>query len=168
MLEYAILCWSKGLILRVATIRAAKNVLVGTLHPVRWRCIDGSLYIAAIEIYLGAWREIITWIDYAEHVKKMRAGIQNMINVEARIDLQGGAENISKDIAALGAVLGWRKWAWRRKRKIFIYIICVATRRRPFMNCGGECLIQAEYPFPIVQIWYNRYYWRCQSRLHSP
>ncbi len=109
MLEYAILCWSEGFILRVATIWAAEYVLVGTLHPIRWRCIDSSLYIAAIEIHLGAWREIITWIDYAEHVKKMRAGIQDVIDVEARIDLQGGAENISKDVAAVGAVLRLRK-----------------------------------------------------------
>lgn len=106
MLEYTVLSWPERFITgRIVAIRAFKDVGGRALSPVRPnRCIDRGLHVAAIEVDLSSWREIVALIDYSEHVEQMRAGVKDVVDVKARVYFQSRTEDVVEDVTPIGAV----------------------------------------------------------------
>ncbi len=74
------------------------------------RGVEGDLDIGAVEVNLGTWWLIVTRVNYAELREWMRAGLGDMVEIEARVDFEHGAEEVIKLVA--GGI--WRS-IWIRK-----------------------------------------------------
>ncbi len=102
VLQYPILCGTERLVAAVVAAWACKDVFVGTLHPIGSNgCIDGGLDVGSIKVDLCIFWKIVPSVNYTEDIKQVRAGVQNMIDVEARIDFQSRGEDVIKDVTTI-------------------------------------------------------------------
>ena len=88
---------------------------VCTLGPGHLWCIDGFLYVAAVEVDFGADGKIVEGARKAKDIPEQRTGSGHLIYVETRIDKRDSGEDVIPEVALVMCVVGG--W-WRRKRSL--------------------------------------------------
>jgi hypothetical protein len=63
---------------------------VGALVPVGRRSVNRLLDVGAVEVDLCAGRDVVTLVDLSELGVGVRAGLGDVVDVEARVDLKDG------------------------------------------------------------------------------
>lgn len=101
MCQNSILSWTQRLVtLRIVTVRAFEDIDVCALHPIcANRRIDGGLHITTVEIDLRSWRKVVTWIDNPKDVEKMRACVEDVVDVKAWINFKRRGEYVVEKVA---------------------------------------------------------------------
>lgn len=138
--------------------RSAEDVLVGTLHPVGPDGgIDGGLDIGTVEVDLGSGRLVIALVDDAELIEEEGAGVEDVVDVEARVhrlsckvdsveDITGGffrLERIRED--------GERSW-WRWEGEVGVVIGGVVALISAFVDGCRKRGVEREDIGPIVHV----------------
>lgn len=138
--------------------RSAEDVLVGTLHPVGPNGgIDGGLDIGTVEVDLGSGRLVIALVDDAELVEEKGAGVEDVVDVEARVhglsckvdsveDITGGffrLERIRED--------GERSW-WRWECEVGVVVGGVVALIGAFVDRCRKRGVERENIGPIVNV----------------
>lgn len=128
------------------------------MHPIRadWR-IDSGLHVSAIEVDLRSWREVIPLVDNAENIEKMRACVEDMVDVEAWVDFQCRRKYIVKEVTSLRNVL-WQ-WQWTRwwESEVGVDVVGISAGVGKLLGSGHEARVQGKCVCPIVQIWHDRH-----------
>ena len=88
----------------------------------------------------------------------MRAGIGDVIDIEARVDFESSVIDIVEDIARIvwrSERIGKdREWPWRRwELQILVVIVCIATGVCFGANGLHEGLVEEEQVRPVFNEW---------------
>ena len=86
----------------------------------------------------------------------MRACVEDMIDVETRVDFKRRSEYIIEDVTIQRGIC--RQWQGTRWwiGEVGVNVIGVPARIGTLLGCGQEGLVQVEYVLPIVYIGYDR------------
>lgn len=151
VLEDSVLSGAEGLVAEGLVIgRATEDVDVGALHPVG---ADGSvncgLHIATVEVDLQTGRRVVARVHYAKNGVRVRAGLGDVVDVEARVDFKCGRVDIVKDIAFIGwrcIRIGkdWERTSRRRECEVRLEIRGVVASISLGADGVHECVVEEE------------------------
>lgn len=89
-LEYTVLRRAQTLVTDGLVGGRVAEHAIHTLVPVGGRGVDCLLDVGAVEVDLGARRNIVTRVDLTENRVRVRASFGDVVDVEAWVDLQDG------------------------------------------------------------------------------
>lgn len=117
--------------------------------------MDGGLDIGTVEVVVGAAAE--RWEAY--FIPEIWAEVRQVIDVEARVDVQEGSVDIVPDGAArLRGV--WSRWQLARRGvgQSLVEEIEVTTLLGPFVDLSRERFVERKNGLEVVQRGYSRSY----------
>lgn len=131
---------------------------VGTLGPVRLRCVDRFLHLWSIEVYLGSSRKVVKASGETEHVPEGWASSGHLIDIEAWINVTSSHEHRIPQVAF--SVRGRRLWELplRWVNEVFFDIVLVTTGLMQRVQILDEALVQTQEMAPVVDEWGSRDY----------
>lgn len=158
-LEDAIISGADGSILCVAAgVAVAEDIDVCALEPVAINvCVQGELDISAVEVYFCARRGVVSRVDYAELRVWVRAGLGDVVDIEAWVDFEDGAVKVVELIACVvvrgegirkhgEGSLGWRKC------KVLLIVLGVATVFLMLTDRLHEGVVEVQKVLPELNI----------------
>ncbi|KAB8737527.1 hypothetical protein FH972_026486 [Carpinus fangiana] len=118
---------------------------VGALGPLLDGGVDGHLHVGAVEVDVGAGRQVGDTTGEAEDVVEQGAGGGDLVEVEARVDEQGGVEHVVPDGAA-GLGVGGRLGELARRRELHVLAaeVGVAAGLVALADRGHEGVVEVE------------------------
>jgi len=130
---------------------------VDALVPVGGRGVDCLLNVGAVEVDLGARRSVVACVDLTEHRVRVRASLSDVVDVEARVDLQDSRVRTGELVA--GVVVGVSllrqggDWSLRRRElEVLLHVLGVATLIIALPDTVQERLVEVEQVVPVLQV----------------
>lgn len=160
-LQHAVLRGAQGLVAgRGSGVAVAEDVGVGALHPVCRRGVDGRLDVAAVEVHGCPRGEVVARVDDAELAPEERAGVEDVVDVEAGVDGDGGGVNVGEEVARVifrGEGIGEDgegTWGWG-EGEIGVVVGGVVAFIGLVVDRFGEGGVQGEDIGPVVDVGYG-------------
>ena len=135
---------------------------VGAFLPFLLRRVDGGLHVAAVEVDVGAGRHVVEGAREAEHVPEQRAGGGDLVDVEARVDLECGVEDgvphVAGALVAAGKLaLRWLRTGWG-VGEILGEVVGVAAGIGEAVHLGEIRRVEVDERAPVIDKRYGRNY----------
>ena len=159
-LQNSICCrWRRGIRSTAAVVAIAEDVDVGALEPVGvYVSVESLLDVGAIEVDLGAWRRVVSRVDYAQLAVRVRACLCDVVDVEAGVDLKYRCIESIKHIAGVG--LGGVRvrenrelFLRRRELEVGVQVRGVVARILTLSNSLHKSLVEIEEVLPELDVW---------------
>jgi hypothetical protein len=119
--------------------------------------MEGFLNISAVEVYFSARRLIVALVDYPKLTEGMRARFGDVIDVEARINLEDATVEVVKLVATIVVPTGrlrkdWERFLRRWKLEIFIQIGGVIAIVLALPQLIEESLVEVNQILPVLDV----------------
>lgn len=145
-----------GVAERLVVGSTTEDVDVGALLPVGTnRSVDGLLNIGAVEVDDLSRRNIVTDVDTSENRPRVRAGLGNVVDVEAGVDQQNGFVYGVEHIACICVGLirvgkSGELLLGRREGQILLQVRRVVALVGAVMDLLQEGLVEVDDILPVV------------------
>ena len=158
VLENTVVRRSRGLV-RTPVVTIAKDVGVCALEPFGADVgVERKLDVSAVEVDLSTWRRVVSGVDYAELRVRVRASLGDVVDVEARVDLENGRVEVVKLVASVVLRAVWvrknregtLRWG---EREVLVHVVGVATLLVVLSDLLHECVVQEQQVLPEVDEW---------------
>lgn len=122
--------------------------------PVCGWCVDRGLHVAAVEVDYFAWGNVVARVDGTEDAPWVRAGLGDVVDVEARIYLQHGCVDRVEHVAGVILACEWvgkqrERTRWR-ELQVCVEVGGIVAEIVAFVDLLQESIVEEQQILPVI------------------